>query len=162
MLAHYLVKFGGHQLPPCCVHPLHHYHLKKEDRLIIKSVLPRGFTQTVVRVLGRTLGESAAQVLGTLCYSWWPCNLLHTTQCRGKGWTTAQCARHYRNQPQLWSHLPDQETGSTLWALIGPQVLADHLALAPPPTERTARSVCHYCHSKSGPTLLYCPAGEQK
>lgn len=31
-----------------------------------------------VRVLGRRLSEPAAQLLGTLCCSWWPCNLLHT------------------------------------------------------------------------------------
>lgn len=56
---------------------------------------------------------------------------------------------------------PDQETGSILWALTGQQVLADHLALVLPPAELTVRSVCHYCHSKSGPKLLYCPTGEE-
>lgn len=44
----------------------------------------------VVRVLGQMLGESPAQILGMLSYSWWPCNLLHTAQCTGKGETTAQ------------------------------------------------------------------------
>lgn len=36
------------------------------------------------------LGESPAQILGMLSYSWWPCNLLHTAQCTGKGETTTQ------------------------------------------------------------------------
>lgn len=30
-----------------------------------------------VRALGQTLGQSQAHVLGMLCYSWWPYNLLH-------------------------------------------------------------------------------------
>lgn len=29
-----LVKLGGHQLSPCGVHPLHHYHLKREKMSI--------------------------------------------------------------------------------------------------------------------------------
>lgn len=81
-----LVELGGHQLSPCGVHPLHHHHLTNSER--INYFLPCCFTQTWwnfrgiaeadVRVLGRMLSEPAAQLLGTLCCSWWLCSLMHT------------------------------------------------------------------------------------
>lgn len=82
-----LVELGGHQLSPCGVHALHHYHLQKENTFITSCLAAshtldrtsRGTAGEDVRVLGRMLSEPAAQLLGTLCCSWWPCNLMHTS-----------------------------------------------------------------------------------
>ncbi len=81
-----------------------------------------------VRVLGQTLGESAAHVLGMLCYSRWPYNLLHTnlsaqvkertplinTANTMHSSTVTYDSSAQLDEIQLSFCSPDQETGSTL------------------------------------------------